>query len=118
MNNGTINGMEAPRLPQIDPVTFSALNTLDTFVAKAPLTRQEHAEANKAMQHLVQTMEMLQAAVKEMNHGPSRGNVSQAANGKGAFGAMESPRVHEGTKPSDGSTIVAEAAEEIFNKAR
>ena len=52
-----------PRLPQIDPVTFAALNTLDTFIARAPLTRQEHLEANKSLQHLVQTIEMLQAIV-------------------------------------------------------
>ena len=54
------------RLPQIDPITFSALSTLDGFVARAALTRQEHAEANRSMQHVVQIIELLQARVREL----------------------------------------------------
>lgn len=54
------------RLPKIDPVTFAALSSLDGFVARAFLSRQEHAEANRSLQHLVQTIEVLQASVKEL----------------------------------------------------
>src|SRR5690349_19079128 len=61
--------MNEPRLPQIDPMTFAALTTLDTFLARASLTRAEHAEANKSLQHLVQTIEALQGAVKQFGSG-------------------------------------------------
>ena len=59
-------GVPDARLPQIDPATFSALSMLDGFVAKALLTRQEHAEASKGMQHVAQTIEQLQAALREL----------------------------------------------------
>jgi hypothetical protein len=107
-----MNGQQQePKLPQIDPVTFAALNTLDMFIARAPLTRAEHVEANKSLQHLVQTLEMLQGAVRQMNgaratYGPLTGN-GQPANGSATAGKAE------GTE----SRVVAEIAQEIFRNA-
>jgi hypothetical protein len=102
-----------PRLPQIDPVTFAALNTLDTFIARAPLTRAEHTEANKSLQHLVQTLEMLQNAVRQLNS-----LQSPAANpSNGSHNGIDtSAPPAEGR--TDNSRVVAEIAEEIFRNAK
>jgi hypothetical protein len=98
-----------PRLPQIDPVTFAALNTLDTFIARAPLTRQEHAEANKSLQHLVQTLEFLQATIRQTSQSP----VPAPARGLDADTAKApDPATHNGGR------VVAEVAEEVFRKAK
>jgi hypothetical protein len=126
--------MNEPRLPQIDPVTFAALNTLDGFVGRAALTRQEHAEANKAIQHVVQTVEMLQAAVRQMQEqsgeggsggGENNGHAQSAEHLRGnRFGetpnrASEADRQMTGALPhGDGGTVVAEVAEEIFRQKR
>lgn len=109
--------MESPRLPRIDPVTFSALNTLDMFVARAPLSRQEHAEANKALQHLVQTVEMLQAALSNGQGGSGLGHDVFGVPGQGN-GANRMSGVHQGAQPTTDETISAEAAEELFKKSR
>jgi hypothetical protein len=113
--------MTEPRLPQIDPVTFSALNTLDNFIARAPLTRQEHAEANKCLQHIVQTIELLQMDVKQRpgtfpSPSPScDGSTISSSNSPDQTGAVaaNSPEANPG-----GDRMVAEIAEEIFRKAK
>lgn len=66
------DGSQEMRLPQIDATTFSALSMLDGFVARAALTRQEHAEANKSLQHIAQTIETLQAEVREFQQQAAR----------------------------------------------
>lgn len=50
----------APQPPNIDPRTFAALNELDTFLARAPLTRSEHQQAGNLMQFLIGRLEQLQ----------------------------------------------------------
>jgi hypothetical protein len=102
-----------PRLPQIDPVTFAALNTLDTFIARAPLTRAEHLEANKSLQHLVQTLEMLQNAVCQLNS--PRSPTANPSNGSHNGNATSVPPAED--RP-DNSRVVAEIAEEIFRNAK
>jgi hypothetical protein len=106
---GQAQAAQEPRLPQIDPMTFSALSMLDGFVARAALTRQEHAEANKSLQHLVQTIEVLQATVKE-------GVKKEARNGSGQVGQTGAGSAAE--NGSGGETIGAEVAEEVFRNAR
>lgn len=59
-------GSREPSLPNIDPITFAALTSLDAFVARAYLSRDEHAEASRSMRHLIQTIEILQASAKEL----------------------------------------------------
>ena len=112
-----MNNQGEARLPQIDPVTFSALNVLDGFLARAPLTRQEHAEAAKNLQHVVQTIEVLQATVKEL----TRQN-GAAANGAGeqqeAWTVEKEAAKARGAAVENGTRVVAEVAEEIFRKAK
>jgi hypothetical protein len=88
------------RLPQVDAVTFAALNTLDNFIARAPLTRQEHGEASRCLQHLAQTLEMLQATLRNGS------GVNHAAPGEDKPGAGNA-----------GGRVGAEVAEEVFRKA-
>lgn len=105
------------RLPQIDPVTFAALSTIDLLLGKAALTRQEHAEANKSIQHLVQTIEMLQNTVRELSGAYPSFN---GLNGPGVFTrpATESPAAGASANVEAVSTLPAEAAEAMFKEAR
>src|SRR5437868_2549924 len=111
--------MSEPRLPQIDPVTFAALTTLDTFLARAPLTRAEHAEANKSIQHLVQTLEALQGTVKQLNAAKPAFIPPLANNGIPQPSA--NPAIHSSSPApgaDNGGRIVAGIAEEIFRNAK
>lgn len=115
---------QEPRLPQIDSITFAALNTIDGLLARAPLTRAEHAEANKSLQHLVQALESLQAAVRQMNSGEppaSRGLPVGEVSGH-AKPSFELPGGANGagTGPGNGGggRVAAEIAEEIFRGAK
>jgi len=105
---------QAPRLPQIDPITFSALSTLDNFIGKAPLTRQEHAEANKSLQHIVQTIEMLQAAVKEFSRQSQQAPDHPAPLSSSSSGCALANVESSNSIPGNGSRMVNEAAEKIF----
>lgn len=114
------NGENEPRLPQIDPVTFAALNVIDSFLGRAPLTRQEHVEANKNMQHIVHMIEMLQSMVKGQRMGGHQPGTLPIMSGLPPNGGMEKGQmVTENAEPREnGPKIVAEVAEEIFRKAK
>lgn len=60
------NTQQEARLPQIHPESYQALTTLDSFLAKAPLTRMEHGQSNACIQHLAQRIEQLEFAEKEL----------------------------------------------------
>lgn len=48
---------EAARQPNIDPASFALLNEVDGFLARAPLTRDEHAKVGALMQSLVRKLD-------------------------------------------------------------
>lgn len=51
------NKQEEPRLPKISPEEYDIVNFLDTCVAKASLTREEHNRAHVSMQKLLLRLE-------------------------------------------------------------
>lgn len=55
---------QTPRLPQVTPAIFDAVNALDGFIQKAPLTRAEHQTAFQHLQNVLRHVEMLEASVK------------------------------------------------------
>lgn len=56
------------RLPKINPAVFDALNTLDTFVSRAHLTRQEHGVALQQIQKLTRHCESLEQEVEALKY--------------------------------------------------
>jgi len=101
-------GREA-RLPNIDPVTFAALTSLDAFVARSYLSRQEHAEASRSMRHLIQTIEILQASVKELQR--QNFELQKSLNEDLGLGLNQS-------MAGGGSNIIAGAGGQIFKGLR
>ena len=95
------------RLPAIDPVTFAALNSLDGFLGRALLSRQEHVEAKRSLRHLAQSVEVLQASVKELQR--QNCELQNALN--------DLPEMAE-TIPGSGSTIISGAGGEVFRSFR
>jgi len=59
---------QAQRLPQVTPAIFDAINALDGFLQKAPLTRAEHQTAFAHLQGVLRHIEMLEAQAAQ----PSR----------------------------------------------
>jgi hypothetical protein len=95
------------RLPAIDQVTFAALNSLDGFLGRALLSRQEHVEAKRSLRHMVQTVEVLQASVKELQR--QNCELQNALN--------DLPEMAE-TIPGNGSTIISGAGGQVFRSFR
>jgi hypothetical protein len=56
------NGQQAPRLPKLSVQAFDAVQQLDGFLARAPLSRQEHQQVTAVLGFLVQHLEKLEAA--------------------------------------------------------
>lgn len=57
-----MEGTQSPRLPNIDAELYSWLNTIDGFLARAPLTRTEHHVASKCMENIATRCEQMQAS--------------------------------------------------------
>ena len=51
------------RLPQVTPAIFEAVNQLDGFIQKAPLTRTEHQTAFQPLQNVLRHIEALEGQV-------------------------------------------------------
>ena len=102
-------GSRGTRLPSIDPVTFAALTSLDAFVSRAYLSRPEHAEASRHIQHLIQTIEVLQASVKELQR--QNFELQKPLSEDLGSGLNQS-------MPGSGSTIIRGAGGEMFKGLR
>lgn len=64
MNTNTAQQTQQPQQPpNIDPRSFAALNELDTFLSRAPLTRAEHQQAGNLLQFIVSRLEGLQQSL-------------------------------------------------------
>jgi len=59
-------GQEQPRAIQLDPESMQAITIIDNSLAQAPLSRQGHVEAQKAVSKIAQTIESLTSQVQAL----------------------------------------------------
>lgn len=64
MSENNVALQQAPRLPQVTPAIFDAVNALDGFIQKSPLTRAEHQVAFQHLQNVLRHIEMLESPMK------------------------------------------------------